>query len=231
MTIHRLLRCRAHSGLARWGLCGIVLWILLSIGPAMAQVPQEQLEVLRRGINITNWFRFPYRRDPAWLRAYMPDSAMADLRRAGFTFVRLAIQPQVLLRTDGRLDPALQAVVLDAVRRLQQAGLGVIVDAHPDTWNVEEHEADRQGLINFWREMAPALRSLDRRLTFTEVMNEPVFRDHAAWARLQEQVLGIIRSALPDTTVIVTGADWGSIDGLLRLPPLHDRRVVYSVHT
>jgi hypothetical protein len=49
--------------------------------------------VLTRGINITGWFRFPASRDPAVLAAYLSDQALADLRTAGFDFVRLAIDP------------------------------------------------------------------------------------------------------------------------------------------
>ena len=210
---------------------GLLPLAALATRPAGAQLPPEQLAVLRHGINITNWFRFPYRQDPDWLRGYMPDSTMAGLRAAGFTFVRLCIQPQLLLRPGGRLDPTLLGVVLDAVRRLQRAGLAVIVDAHPELWNTEEKPADRDGLLAFWRGMAAALRPFDRRITFAEIMNEPVFRDPANWARLQEQVLGVIRASLPETTVIATGVDWGSVDGLEKLAPLRDRRILYSVHT
>ena len=47
---------------------------------------------LRRGVDITPWFRFPPRRDPTALRAYLDDAALADLKHAGFTFVRVAVQ-------------------------------------------------------------------------------------------------------------------------------------------
>jgi hypothetical protein len=43
---------------------------------------------LRRGINITHWFRFPPSREPAALRAYLGDAALEELARAGFTFIR-----------------------------------------------------------------------------------------------------------------------------------------------
>ncbi|GGC53978.1 hypothetical protein GCM10011504_35460 [Siccirubricoccus deserti] len=206
------------------------VWLLLCISPARAEVPEDHLAALRRGINITNWFRFPADTSKDRLRDYLPDTAMTELHQAGFTFVRLCIQPQFLLRADGQLDPDRLAVVLDAVRRLQRAGLAVVVDAHPESWRIEEDAAHRQGLLDFWRQMAPALRSFDPRRTFPEVMNEPVVEDHAAWSRLQEEALAVIRAALPDSTVILTGADWGSIDGLSRLQPVRDRRVIYSVH-
>jgi hypothetical protein len=207
----------------------LAAWPLLPATPARAEVPAEHLAVLRRGINITNWFRFPGTTDPKRLAAYMPDAVMAELRAAGFTFVRLCIQPQVLLREGGRIDPTLLRVVLDSVRRLQRAGLGVIVDAHPESWRFGRNPSHRQGLLDFWGQMAPALRSFDPRITFPEVMNEPV-EEHAYWAQLQEEALAIIRASLPESTVILTGADWGSLEGLSRLQPVRDRRILYSFH-
>lgn len=203
---------------------------MAAAAPSMPRLPAEQRAILQRGLNITNWFRFPSSAEPARLRAYLPDSAMTEISAAGFTFVRLCIQPQVLLRPDGTLDPARHAVLLEAIGRLHRAGLGVIVDAHPESWYPEDHPEHRQALFDFWRGMAPALRRFDPSTTFIEVLNEPIFRDHAVWASLQREVLSVIRAILPLHTVILTGADWGSLEGLQQLQPVRDSRVIYSVH-
>src|SRR5580704_15055879 len=75
--------------------------------------PPDRTAVLRRGINITGWFRYPSSRDPAALRAWLSDTAMAGIRSAGFTFVRLAVDPAVLDGTPMRL------LFIDQVSRLQ----------------------------------------------------------------------------------------------------------------
>ena len=49
---------------------------------------------LRRGA-ITHWFCFPPRRDPTALRFYLDDAALVALKHAGFTFVRVAVQPDL----------------------------------------------------------------------------------------------------------------------------------------
>ncbi len=126
--------------------------------PSLSAVPPERLAVLRRGVNITNWFRFPASRDPARLRAYMDDTAIADLRRVGFTFVRLPVQPDLL--TDRRI----LATLSESVARLQRHDLGVIVVLHPAGWRLETSAADRASLLASWRLLAPALRRLDPRL-------------------------------------------------------------------
>ena len=94
-------------------------------------------------------------------------------------------------------------------------GLAVVVALFPVNWHLETASADRAKLLATWRSLAPALRPFDPRLTFPEVLNEPVFAgDPRGWARLQHEVMAI-RASLPTNTIVLTGADWGSIDGLL----------------
>jgi endoglucanase len=201
---------------------------LLCAGVAVARAtpPADRLAVLRHGVNLTNWFRFPARADDDALRSYLSDAAMTALHRAGFGFVRLAVQPELLEAAPQRL-----ALLVQAVSRLQRHGLAVVVAAHPATWHLEASAADRGRLLAFWQRVAPALRPLDPRLTYPEILNEPVFAEApAAWEALQRAALAEIRTALPDATVVLTGADWGSVDGLTALHPLADRNVIYSFH-
>jgi hypothetical protein len=192
--------------------------------------PPDRMAVLQRGVNITGWFRYPASRDPAALRRWLSDAAMADLKRAGFTFVRLAVDPAII---DG---PAIRGVLVDQVRRLQRHGLAVVVSPHPVSWNLDRNPDDRDRLAAFWHDLAPALRSLPPGLTFPEVLNEPVFHDDpTAWWSLQIRLHAAIRAALPGDTIILTGQDWGSIAGLLALTPdpddpKADANVVYSFH-
>jgi endoglucanase len=198
---------------------GLLLGLLTCCAlTAHAEPTPERLAVLRHGVNITNWFRFPPSLDPQAMRAYLGDPAIRDLRRAGFTFVRLPVQPEVLP------DPA---VLADALSRLHRHGMGVVVSVHPLDWHLETSPGDRSRLLA----VAPALRPFDPRLIFPEVLNEPVFpHDPQGWARLQHQVLGEIRASLPGNTIVLTGNDWGSIDGLLASVPEPDQDVVYSFH-
>ena len=178
---------------------------------------------LSRGINLTNWFRFPASRDPSALANYMTDQALKDLHAVGFDFVRLAVDPDL---AGSRLTN-----LIAALRRIQRQGLTVIVSPHPSGWSLETKAEDRERLRRFWHNLAPALRLLDPARTVPEVLNEPVFPgDPAGWADLQHVVLAEIRQALPQATVVLTGHDWGSIGGLLALTPESDPNVVYSFH-
>jgi len=175
-----------------------------------------------RGINLTNWFRFPPSRDPDALAGYLSDQALVDLRAAGFDFVRLAVDPAVVS------SPAERAVLVSAIRRIQSHGLAVVVSPHPHDWHLETTPGP---LRAFWQILGPALRPLDQTRTIPEVLNEPVFPgDPAGWGALQHRLLTDIRQALPDAAVVLTGQDWGSIAGLLALTPEDDRNVLYSFH-
>lgn len=209
----------------------LLLALLVGLADAEAVPPPERLAVLRRGVNLTNWFRYPPNADISALRGYLTDHAVTALTRAGFTFVRLAVQPDLLERSGGGLDPAHVAALTDSVLRLERQGLGVIVEAHADGWHLEHEPADRSRLLAFWRVVGAALRPMDPRVTFPEIVNEPVFsEDPEGWAAFQQDVLRTIREPLPNSTVILTGSDWGSLNGLLRLRPVADANVAYSFH-
>ncbi len=180
---------------------------------------------LRRGINITGWFRFPANRDPSALAAYLSDPTLADIHAAGFDFVRLALDPEVVDNV------ARRAALIAAIQRIQRQGLTVVVSPHPHDWHLETSAADRDRLLVFWKTLAPALKPLDPGQTVPEILNEPVFPgDPGGWQSLQHRVLGVIRQGLPHATVVLTGQDWGSIGGLLALTPEDDLNVVYSFH-
>ncbi|HME23629.1 MAG TPA: cellulase family glycosylhydrolase [Acetobacteraceae bacterium] len=195
----------------------VVLLALLLLAAA-----GEPPEALRRGINVTHWFRFPPSRDPAALRAYLGDAALDVLKQAGFTFVRIPVQPDLL---------AAPEALADAVARGQRHGLAAVVALFAAHWHLETDPADRAKLLATWRSLAPVLRRFDPAATFPEVLNEPVFAsDPTAWARLQHQAVVAIRAALPSNTIVLSGANWGGIDGLLSLLPDSDPNVIYSFH-
>jgi hypothetical protein len=193
---------------------------LIAIGFLVAA--GEAPPTLRRGINMTHWFRYPPDRNPSALRSYVDDAVLEELKRLGFTFIRLPVQSSLLSSPDA---------ILAAIARVEQHGLAAVVALFPDDWQLESNTSDRSKLISAWRSLAVSLRHFDPRLTFPEILNEPVFSTNpGAWSLLQHQALVAIREALPKNTIVLTGADWGSVTGLLALPPEQDPNVVYSFH-
>jgi hypothetical protein len=191
---------------------------LLLLGAAADPEPG----VLSRGVNVTHWFRYPPSRDPAALRNYLSDRALDELKRVGFSIVRIPVQPDLL---------AAPGALAHAIAQVQRHGLAVVVALFADGWHPETDGADRHRLLATWHALAPMLQRFDPAVTFPEILNEPVFAgDRDGWAELQHQALAEIRRALPAHTIVLTGADWGGIGGLLALAPEPDARVVYSIH-
>ncbi|MBV9249253.1 MAG: cellulase family glycosylhydrolase [Acetobacteraceae bacterium] len=204
----------------------ILLAFLLFATALHAEPPADRLAVLRRGVSVTHWFRFPPNGSDTAVRGYLTDAAIAELRKDGFTFVRLPVQPEYLREDNARRD-----LLIQVISRLHRHDLGVVIDLHPANWHLETNEQDRAALLAFWRWLAPALRPLDPRLTFPELLNEPVFPGAPqVWQELQHRVLESLRASLPDHTFILTGNDWSSVAGLEALRPEADSNVVYSFH-
>ena len=196
--------------------------LVAALSLALLAGARDPPAALQRGINITHWFRFPPSRDPAALRDYLDDAALEALRRAGFTFLRIPVQPDLLGDSD-----ALSA----ALARIQRHHLAVVVALFAADWHLESNALDRARLLATWRSLGPVLRPFDPALTFPEVLNEPVFtEDPDGWAALQHQAAVVIRGILPNNAIVLTGARWGGIDGLLSLRPEQDDNVVYSFH-
>jgi hypothetical protein len=65
-----------------------------------------------------------------------------------------------------------------------------------------------------------------------ELLNEPVFAGSPqAWDTLQRAGLVVIRVALPEATVVLTGANRDGVDGLLALTPVRDPYGIDSIHS
>jgi hypothetical protein len=166
-------------------------------------------------VSLTGWFRFP----GGGGDSYISDAGLAGLREAGFDHLRLPVHPDYFGR------PALRR----ALARIQAAGLTAIPALFADSWHLEAEPVEK--LARFWAAAAPGFAGFDPARLVLEMCNEPVFPGVAGdWAARQRMALAAIRAVLPRFRVLLTGANWGGIDGLLALPPAADPNVLYSVH-
>ncbi|MBO0710364.1 MAG: cellulase family glycosylhydrolase [Acetobacteraceae bacterium] len=205
-------------------MAAVAAGLLLAHGGAWAEPPPARVAVLQRGVNVADWFGVPAPETASAIRAYIGDPAIMDLRRAGFTFVRLTVEPAFLV---GAMEPI--PLLLEAVRRLEGAGLGVVIELRSSSARSGTGDADRARLIAAWRLLAPALAGFSMRLTFPEAPGPPESTaDGGDPEAARSEVLDVIRAALPRATVVLSSDAGGDLDGLLRLHPVADRNVVYS---
>ncbi|WP_410825897.1 glycoside hydrolase family 5 protein [Methylobacterium sp. sgz302003] len=211
--------------------------------------------VFRRGVGVhsmLNWAqvepadRTRYRSAPFDAPAYdLPDALIANVRAAGFDFVRLTVDPGPFLQLSGAPREALDAKLLGTVRRFLAAGLAVMVNLHANSqvprydsvnWL---HAADSpvfRDYLALVERTARLLAGLNSPAVAFEPINEPPYGYDAAsvkrWQAMAEMLHAAVRRGAPDMLVVLTGARGGNRHGLLALDPTPFRgsRVRYSFH-
>jgi endoglucanase len=155
---------------------------------------------------------------------------LANLRAAGFDFIRLTIDSGVFLQFTGEWRDQLDQQLLANVKRLQEAGFGVVVDFHPN-WQVAAYAPEKitssldHPLFQAYGQMlartARLLKPLSGERIALELMNEPQWGWDAAstarWARMQKIWHDLARAEAPDLAIVLSGARGGDLEGMLAL--------------
>jgi hypothetical protein len=206
-------------------------------------------------INIAQWFTWPrYERAPEtgviWPpfgnKKPAPPTAgdLRALKAAGFQTIRLPVDPAPFFVLEGSRRETMYGMLFDALRKIMDAGLNVIVDLHPNSrhpvWGqhamIDPDSRAYAGLNVVIAEMAKRLSRLDQNRVALELMNEPRLKckgeENTRWETMLRQMIGKARQAAPKLTLVATGACVSSIEGLLALDPekLGDRNLIYTFH-
>src|SRR4051812_12223624 len=143
-------------------------------------------------INIAQWFTWPrYEPAPSTSIAWPPyketprppsASELQALRKAGFETIRLPVDPAPFIVFEGEKREAVYRILFEALTRIREAGLKVIVDLHPNSRHpVWGQHAVIAGLdapaftayADVTSEMSRRLAKLDPERVALELMNEP----------------------------------------------------------
>ena len=182
----------------------------------------------KRGVNVLGY-------DPYWTnvsKRRFQWRHFAEIRKAGFDFVRLNLQAFRHMDPQNRLDPKWLAKLDDVVREAQKAGLGIIIDEHDFDLCSDDLTVCRAKLPAFWRQVAPRFAKASRGVAF-ELLNEPHAKlDAANWNALFVELLGIVRQTNPTRIVVVGPTSWNSFKELpsLKLPADPNLLVTYHYY-
>ncbi len=208
-------------------------WFLIGLGTIAASctsnaVPaQGTLNVpeLKRGGNLTGWFQF----------GEFQESRFNELQRIselGVDFIRLPIEPTRFYDRSSTNWNLLERTLTEA-RRL---GTKVIVDLHPAFNTQRLALTGDERYTKLLEDMARYLTKFGADNVLLELMNEPVSPTddkcdkNFDWNAWQRKFYDAARVGSRDITIVLTGACWGGIDGLLEVTPIQDQRVIYSIH-
>jgi endoglucanase len=212
-----------------------ILAALIMTGSAHHQgVPANRYANLQRGLNVSHWWADFFKKDysEAKQNEEVNLTDFKQLKAAGFTHIRLPIDPEAI--SDGGSNPQFKQdkvnQLLGDIKEVESAGLAVMVDCHPARpWKLSVPD-DPDKLVNFWKGFAPYLKGLDPNKTFPEIMNEPTVPTDV-WQPIQARAIQVVRAALPDSTIIVTGGLNSKIEGLVGLRPYSDSNLIYTFHS
>jgi endoglucanase len=180
-----------------------------------------------KGVNLTGWFAAPNARSIAFTKFTKKD--FQNIKSLGCDVVRLPIELHSM--TSGAPDYIVDTLfyfyldqVIDWTEELQ---MNLIIDNHtiPDA----KSKTVEIPLMKIWPQMANHYKGRSN-LIFYEILNEPNTLLASDWAKIQQNVVDTIRTIDAKHTLIVTGADWGGIPGLMALKKLSDPNLIYSFH-
>jgi len=199
--------------------------IVLLVAGAVAADPAP----FRHGVNLTEWFQA---NDVGQIPVskFGPQD-FTNLRSLGVDVVRLPVNfgAYVGPGPEFRLSPVLLDFLDRAVDGLLAEGLTVVLDNHSGP-ELPPLKGNLEGFLRaLWGQLATHYRDRPAKLIY-EIQNEPHEISKADWDGIQHRILKVIRQVEADRLVVVTGADWGGIDGMLALSSYDDGRLIYSFH-
>lgn len=230
----------------RFALAAAASWLI-----ALPAAGAESGTSFRHGIGISHamaWARI----EPGPLRAFafppfadasnaLTSEQLQTLRRTGFDFVRLAVDPGPFLQFQETQREALDRILLDRVKLILASGLHVIVDFQPSDLHPDyTAQALTAGLgtalfadyLQLIGRTAGLLGRLQSNGIALELMNEPPVQAYA-WQPLLEAALAAARQRAADLPVILEGGDEASAAALMAMrtaPFVSDRNALFAFH-
>ncbi|HMQ58858.1 MAG TPA: cellulase family glycosylhydrolase, partial [Rhizobiaceae bacterium] len=230
-----------------------VLFAFLLLAPGLAFAASFEG---RRGIGMNLWETWPQESEwgdgsklfpfPEW-RRHVGVHELRSLKADGFDFIRMTIDPAVLLSVKARSHVGeMLEDVREAADLAVEAGLGVIVNLHTipsgsvrsvGTGEIIGDEAVFERYLVLVRDIGRVLYGVDPAKVALEPFNEPIAAcagDEAAlWAKRQKAVFAAARASATRLTLVLTGACWGSAEGLAALDPAEfpDDNLLWSFHS
>jgi endoglucanase len=222
---------------------GGALWF---VAPAAAAESGPRFE---RGIGVTAmaWaavepdkksFTFPPFVGPSYMLT--PDELQA-LRRTGFDFVRLAVDPGPFLQFQGPRRAAIDRILTERVKLILASGLGVVVDFHPSDMHPDYtaraltaglQTPTFQSYLQLLRDTATRLGQLHAKRVALELMNEPPIAPDV-WQPMLQAAYAAARAGSPDLPLILEGGDEAAAAALMKMkttPFAADPAVRYVFH-
>ena len=186
----------------------------------------------RRGINMGNMLEASP--DEGSWGVYFEPEYFKLIKQRGFDFVRLPVGwgNHLMLRSDNTIiiEKTFMARVKYIVDEAIKNDLGIIVNIHHYNDMDDNPEKYCERLYQIWRIISTSFQNYPANVVF-EVFNEPHNNiTKSNWNNYQNECIKIIRETNPKRKIVVSGADWGGISGIMDLMIPEDENLILSFH-
>ena len=167
------------------------------------------------------------------------ESDFAVLKKMGVDVIRLPVHFDLVMEpvhTGKIMDIVLEKLdkVCDWAEKYQ---IYLVIDNHSFNSELEDNnppsaKLQKEHLKAVWSQVAPRYKNRSKYIIY-EIINEPKGRGEVTsekWIKLQAEIIDLIRRYDPQRDIVVSGADFSSIDTLVRMKPYKDPNLIYTFH-
>ncbi|MBV9077400.1 MAG: cellulase family glycosylhydrolase, partial [Methylobacteriaceae bacterium] len=191
---------------------------------------------LGRGLNLAHWFaQSEHGYGPDHLASFVRADDLRALAGAGFSHVRLGLEPDALFAEGGgppRFAEPYLSHLRAALDAIAAAGLTTVLDLHPvgASKNILMTQAGADLFKARWGLLADAMARGGPDRLVLEILNEPYPVSGEAWWTLQADALAAIRTSWSGRPVIVNGGGWSGVEDVAARRAYRDPDLIYTVH-
>ena len=190
-----------------------------------------------KGIDMLTFFE-------TWVPGQMPnlnkhtEADFACLKSMGIDVIRLTIHFDLLMEPYNT--GTIYDFVLDKLDQVcdwaEKYQIYLVIDNH--SFNTPEYNLNppslqlyQEHLESVWSQIANRYNNRSEYIIY-EIVNEPIYEGDNAkkWLKLQQDIIDLIRRYDSNRDIVVTGANWGSIDTLVNMKPYKDSHLIYTFH-
>lgn len=214
----------------------IVLSILVVAGVAFSA--ENVLQVKKtlpfsKGINLPGWLEYSRSNTMSFGK-----KDFENIKSLGAEVLRLPVWFEVWNEgaPDYKISDDCWYYLDDAISWCEELGMYIIIDFHNDCNGASKTDSNiEKVIVKVWPQIAERYKNKSDYVIY-EIMNEPHFKsgniaaDIKKWGNIQGKALQLIREIDTKHYVIVGGADWNSLDSMLKLPEYADDKLIYNFH-
>ena len=189
-------------------------------------------------MDILNWFESWHTVEIQNLNKY-DETDFAMFKSMGVEVIRLPIHFGNLMEpvnTGKVMDIVFEKldIVCDLAEKYR---IYLVIDNHSfnsqeDQKNPPDAKAHKEHLEAVWPQIAERYKDRSEYIIY-EILNEPVGRGDIPenWYKIQQEIIDLIRKYDTKHTIVVTSAEWSSIDTLVKMKPYKDPNLIYTFHS